>query len=1118
MLSAPLFTKINHPQPRQILSRPRLLDCLGRCRDYRLLLISAATGFGKTSLLTDFARSSEMALAWYSLDESDRDPAVFCRYLLYSFREIYPSFGQSFEELLEQNLKELHQESIIFRLAEEFVANLELLRRNPLENFRETLLVLDDFQFAESFGVNRFVQRLVWWLPEKIHLIISSRVMPEDLLITRLTAKQMMTALGPRDLAFTTEEVNQLLSEFYATDNLELAETLTAYSEGWITAVILALSNQNQDLIRSEGWRNLKASTNSFDADQLFNYLAQEVFENQTPELQKFLLKTSVLDLLNPLICDALLEGQVSEQAEFNSSENILKQLETRNLFITRLSSNGQLYFQYHTLFRQFLRSKLKVNKQLYQQIQVKAAEVQQGNGNHTQAVQHYVAAGEINQAANLLNEIIEPLYEAGRIRTLADLLDSIPAQEQANLPHLLSAKARLLLEHGDNEAALKTYAEAERTYRQESATDWAALAMANQAQLLVRTGQRRNAISLCTQILRDYNILMQTLEGQKAVALAKFVLGMVSIEEGKDTEAEKNLRDAAEIYKACNDNFRVATVDSYFGLLYHRNGRLVKSNIYCERALAYFIKVGNRGREAYCRVSLAINLYIQGQYQEAERQFNETLILTQDLNDQYLRLFVLVYLGNVYRETERYLKAEATYVEALQLAREGHVRKMELLLLNDQATNFILQGKKQEAQNLIRLTIELAEEYDLPERLAASYRNQSWLDFDSRSFKRALTSIEKAISLFNISKARLEEARSKLSLAVIWMGMNEPRKAVAVLTESLELTEELGFEPFLPFELKQATTLFEYAGRKKINEPVEVFLRRRGFISGLPEPINDAVQIESTAAKNTLPEPIQLSVHLENRNASVTRKDNQVLAGIPIVLKAEALNGGRVWLNDKEVEQWRMNKSREALFYLLEHKKCSRDELLEALWADEDFGASPNLLHNTLFHLRKAIAPIEIKLSGGRYYLDSSSPGQIWYDADEFRSELKATLTAKEFDANRLTRALNLYKRDFLDQFYSNWNLEQQQQLLQLYTSSLEKLARFYEKLGQYQIALSVWRQLLIKDPYNEEVHRATIACLLAMGNKPEARRQSNQCLKALSELDLQPSPETKLLLQKLA
>lgn len=1099
-MKKPLLTKIRLPQTKtRLLTRPRLLSLLESGREYPLTLISAGTGFGKTTLLVDFAHRAQLALSWYSLDESDRDPAVFCNYLLYSVRQVYPSFGRSFEQLLAQNLKDLHQEPIIQRLVEEFIADLELLSQEEPE-FRETLLVLDDFQFAESFGVNRFVQRLIWWLPAEFHIIIATRSLPEDLMLSKLLAKQMVTIIGSGELAFTPEEVYQLLSSFYGVDDRVLSERLATYSEGWITAIILALSNHKLTQNGSAAnWQKLRV-VDMIQAEEVFSYLAQEVLENQTPEIQTFLLKTSVLKLLNPPICDALLEADFSVE-----SESLLRQLESRNLFVTRINSDGQNYYQYHALFGQFLRDRLKQSKALYRQTELRAAQLQKEAGNYVDAIQHYAAAEELTLAATLLNEVVERLYEAGQTSLIAGLLESLPPNRQASLPHVLSIKAKLFLERGESEEALKYFAQAEQIYRQQSAPDYAAKVAGQQAQILIRTSRRSEASTICQRILADTSSLMATPEGQLAVAFANHGAGWLAQEEGQVEQAEKYLTIAAKLYQANQAEFHVATIETYFGLLYQHIGRLIKSTVFYERALKYFIKVGNRSREAYCRINLAINSYQQGQYPQAENQINEVLALMQLLDDQYLRLYALAYLANIYRDTERCNKADEIYLEALELAQKAQVRRMELALLNDRATNFILLGKKEEADRLTKLSRELAEQYELPERAGLSYLNQSWLELGNRSYKRALGLLEKAVDVFRTYKARPEEARASLNLATVLLEMNEPRKSLVALSQSLELSDDLGFEPFLPFELKWATPVFEYAARKKNGETVETFLRRHGYLS-----------YSLSGEQSSLPEPIPFNP----RNSRLS-KETEVLPEVKIEaitegLRAYALTGGRVWKAGSEIEDWRNTKAREALFYLLEYKKCSRDELIEALWSGE--GISDNtthVLHNILSILRKAIGPsVLLKLSAGRYYLE----GETWYDAAEFSDQIQLLLAQPSVDPVRLTACLDLYKRDFLDQFYSNWVIERQQQLLQLYLKGLEKLAIYYQEHRQYQLALPIWQQVLVKDQYNEEAYRATIACLLALGKRVEALQQSRLCLKALDELDLRPSPETSLLLQKLA
>ncbi len=336
-------------------------------------------------------------------------------------------------------------------------------------------------------------------------------------------------------------------------------------------------------------------------------------------------------------------------------------------------------------------------------------------------------------------------------------------------------------------------------------------------------------------------------------------------------------------------------------------------------------------------------------------------------------------------------------------------------------------------------------------------------------------------------------------------------------------MSRDLGYEPFLPFELKAAEGLFEYASRRRLGEISEDFLRRRGFIAAPGTALNlDQEERAREIEENQTPylQPIVFNPGLLQslKNSQVNFEVLQPgKARSEKTLKIYALNGGRIWLRNNEVVRWRTSKTREALFFILESSNCTRDELFEALWPDEDPDYSPHLLNTTLYHLRKAIAPVELKLNTGRYRLE----GSFWYDSTEFYSKVTTCVARQnlsEEDLENLTAGLDLYKRDFLDQFYSNWATERQQQLLQIYLNGLEKVATVYQDTGKFSQALALWRQLLIKDSYNEEAHRSAISCLIKLGKSFEARRQFDHCVKALEELDLQPSPETKLLLLKLA
>jgi tetratricopeptide (TPR) repeat protein len=323
----------------------------------------------------------------------------------------------------------------------------------------------------------------------------------------------------------------------------------------------------------------------------------------------------------------------------------------------------------------------------------------------------------------------------------------------------------------------------------------------------------------------------------------------------------------------------------------------MVKSTIYYERSLQQFIKSGNRSREAYSRTNLANNYYIQHRYQPAEEMLQEALTFTSELKDQYLSLFLQNILANIYRDTMRYAKSRPHYEEALRLARQGQVRKMELIILHDQTTGLILQGHYDEAAHQIQSSLELAAEYNLPGQAGYSYRNLAWLEFSHRAYRRSATASEKALTLFETANSPLEEASVLLIQAATWLALSEPRKALNTFSRALELADELGFEPFLPFELKWANHLMEFATTRKVNPLVESFLRRHGQLSNLNSPpriqIGNYLEQRPLAAVSSPGQPRQ-------------EAEQKISTG---GLTCYALDGGRVWRGVEEINHLRNAK-----------------------------------------------------------------------------------------------------------------------------------------------------------------------------------------------------------------
>ncbi len=95
-------TKILIPQRRkELLSRPRLLELLSDLLDFRLIIIAAPAGYGKTSLLIDFAHQFDWPVCWLSLDPLDNDLYRFLSHFLFSIKKQFPEFGDEAIKILQ---------------------------------------------------------------------------------------------------------------------------------------------------------------------------------------------------------------------------------------------------------------------------------------------------------------------------------------------------------------------------------------------------------------------------------------------------------------------------------------------------------------------------------------------------------------------------------------------------------------------------------------------------------------------------------------------------------------------------------------------------------------------------------------------------------------------------------------------------------------------------------------------------------------------------------------------------------------------------------------------------------------------------------------------------------
>jgi LuxR family transcriptional regulator, maltose regulon positive regulatory protein len=410
-----LATKLHVPRPRPgFVLRPRLLERLQEGMGQQVVLVCTPAGFGKTSLLADWARRDRRPVAWLSLDEGDNDPARFWRHVVAALEGVRPGVAERVTPLLDPPAPPSFEGLV--------TAVINRLAAQP----DEVVLVLDDYNLVEASPVHGSLGFLVEHLPLQVRLVVASRADP-PLPLARLRASGQLAELREADLRFTPEEAAELLREAVG-PGVALPDTvvaaLAARTEGWAAGLQLAA-------LSLRGRADVTAFVEGFSGSHRYvlDYLAEEVLDRQPPPLREFLLATSVLERLSGPLCDAV-TGRAGGQ-------RLLEQVERANLFLVPLDE-VRGWWRFHQLFADLLRARLQQEQpERVPELHRAAATWLENHGQADEAVDHALATGDAAWAAALVDRHAQTPLQRGEGATLARWLAALPAELVRSRPRL---------------------------------------------------------------------------------------------------------------------------------------------------------------------------------------------------------------------------------------------------------------------------------------------------------------------------------------------------------------------------------------------------------------------------------------------------------------------------------------------------------------------------------------------------------------------------------------------------------------------------------------------------------------------------------------------------------
>jgi LuxR family maltose regulon positive regulatory protein len=413
-------TKLRLPPPGQSeLARLDLLAQLDEVAQRRLAIVSAPTGFGKSTLLAQWANRVQArgnAVGWLSADAQDNEIGPFLRYLVAAIRRADPSCCPDLPGLIASS-PVLPIDTILASLVND-------LNRTTAPLF----LVIDDFHLLTSPDIARFLESLLAYGPNGFHLIIAART-EVSLQLAGLRARGQLVTLDEYQLRFSLSQ-----TEAYLNDNLALAltvaEVVTLHhrTEGWVAGLHLA----SLSMAKSSEKSGFLTRFSGVEGD-IADFLIQEVLNRQSPETLDFLLCTAILERFSAPLADAL-------TGKCNSDERIA-QIEAENLFVISLDRE-RIWFRYHALFADLLRGLLeRQDPGRAKRLHLRAAQWLSGADFTADAVQHALAADEGDMAAGLVEACCMPLIRNSNIAQVRDWLSRLPSEIIAKRPRLQLAQ-----------------------------------------------------------------------------------------------------------------------------------------------------------------------------------------------------------------------------------------------------------------------------------------------------------------------------------------------------------------------------------------------------------------------------------------------------------------------------------------------------------------------------------------------------------------------------------------------------------------------------------------------------------------------------------------------------
>ncbi len=622
MTTTSMYSRLQQP----LIERTRLGKTLKASLQRPLTLVIAPTGYGKTTLVSQFIEEIDLLTVWQTLEKQDQDIPVL--------------FEHSCNALSKLVTETQGIGSIAGNTPGEMAAALtDYLRTNVATDF---IYVIDDIHLLiDSPNAKAWLKSFITTIPPNCHLILIGQAFPPISAID-LIAHGNLISIGQEQLSFNRDEVRSLAYGMESNLTADQLDKIYARMMGWPAGTYLAL----QPL-------PVEVETTLFDGERapeaLFDALASQLLQAQSLVLQTFLLNSSTLDRMSPALLQSTL-GLTNSLPYLNEARQL-------NLFITEVQG-GLIY---HDLFREFLQRKLRAQDAArYIQNHQRAGQWFETQNRLDEAFNHYVSAECWEEAGRIAEETAHIFIAEGKPETILRW-EKVLEDMGLSLPRFSYMCATIHRDRYEYELANRNADVAEHEFRSHENTKGLAQVELLRATIDNQRGAFQSAIDRAEPFSTDLS-LPSNLRGY---ALA--ILGTAELYLPRLEDALGHLKAALPLWRETKDQFAIAQLLMTLQLVYLRLGRFIDAAQCLQEVMAIWHDFGETTSIAMALNNLGYHYHLLDDYDQSLQILQKGLLSVSRIPENRVECHLLWTLGDLQRDRGAFHEARKLYQKSLQ-------------------------------------------------------------------------------------------------------------------------------------------------------------------------------------------------------------------------------------------------------------------------------------------------------------------------------------------------------------------------------------------------------------------------------------------------------------------